>query len=83
MRIAEEPSDLFWIPTDCGGLVIQWVGVDSLKDLIAFGEKVVAANEWKETLDFTIVSVKAPTPYRGVRLGFRVPTHGTSFSQWF
>lgn len=54
VRIAEDPSDLFWIPTDRGGLVLQWVGADSLDDLIAFGEKVVATNEWQETLEFTI-----------------------------
>jgi len=54
VRIADEPSDLFWIPTDRGGLVLQWVGADSLDDLVAFGEKIAAADEWQETLDFTI-----------------------------
>ncbi len=54
VRIAEEPSDLVWIFTDRGGLILQWVGADSLDDLVAFGQKIAAANEWQETLDFTI-----------------------------
>lgn len=58
IRIAEEPSDLFWLPTDRGGFILQWVGADSLDDLLAFGQKVAAANEWQETLDFTIVDLE-------------------------
>ena len=54
VRIAEEPSDLFWIPTDRGGLILQWVGADSLDDLVAFGQKVAATSDWQETLAFTI-----------------------------
>lgn len=54
VRIAEEASDLFWLPTDRGGLVLQWVGADSLDDLVAFGKKVAATSEWQETLEFTI-----------------------------
>ena len=54
VRIAEEPGDLFWIPTDQGGLVLQWVGADSLDDLVAFGQKVAGTNDWQETLEFTI-----------------------------
>ena len=54
VRIADDPSDLFWIPTDHGGLVLQWVGADSLEDLVAFGQKVAAADQWQETLEFTI-----------------------------
>lgn len=54
VRIADEPGDLFWIPTDRGGLVLQWVGADSLDDLAGFGQKVAAADDWQETLDFTI-----------------------------
>lgn len=54
VRIAEEPSDLVWIPTDRGGLILQWVGADSLDDLVAFGQKIAAADEWQETVDLTI-----------------------------
>ena len=54
VRIAELPSDLFWIPADRGGLIVQWVGADSLDDLVAFGRKVAAENEWQESLQFTV-----------------------------
>ena len=54
VRIAEDPSDLFWIPTDQGGLIVQWLGADSLEDLLAFGQKIAAANEWQDVLEFTV-----------------------------
>jgi hypothetical protein len=55
VRIAEVPSDLFWIPTDQGGLIVQWVGADSIDDLVAFGQKIAASNEWQERLEFTVL----------------------------
>lgn len=54
VRIADDPCDLFLIPNDRGWLVLQWVAADSLDDLVAFGQKVVSADEWQETLEFTI-----------------------------
>jgi hypothetical protein len=55
VRIAVEPSDLFWVPADQGGLIVQWVGADSLDDLVAFGQKVAASNEWQEMIEFTVL----------------------------
>ena len=26
VRLAEEPSDLFWLPSELGGIVVQWMG---------------------------------------------------------
>ena len=58
VRIAEEPSDLFWIPAERGGLLLQWGGAETLEELVAFGQKVAEANNWQETLDFTIANAE-------------------------
>ncbi len=54
VRIGEEPGDLFWLPDERGGLVVQWIGADSLEDLLMFAQKVAAAGDWQEALEITI-----------------------------
>lgn len=54
LRVAEMPDDLFWILSDSGGLIIQWVGADSLEQLVDFGRKVAEANAWQESLEFDV-----------------------------
>ena len=56
LRIAEDPSDLFWIPREDGGLIIQWIAAESLGDLIAHGEAVAESNQWEEVLSFEVAN---------------------------
>lgn len=55
LRVAEEPSDIFWDPSDSGGLIIQWIGADSLEQLVEFGRKISDQAEWQERVDFDVV----------------------------
>ncbi|BCX48543.1 conserved hypothetical protein [Haloferula helveola] len=54
VRIGDEPSDLFWVPSNDGGLILQWVGADSLDDLVSFGQRVADGDDWQETLELTL-----------------------------
>ena len=38
LRVAEDPGDLYWVPRDGGGLIVQWIAADSLGELIEFGK---------------------------------------------
>lgn len=55
LRVAEEPGDLFWYPTDTGGLVIQWIAADSIEQLVDFARNVSDRGEWQERLEFVVV----------------------------
>ncbi len=54
LRVAEEPGDLFWQPSDSGGLIIQWVGADSISQLLDFGLRVSERAEWQEQVEFDV-----------------------------
>jgi len=50
LRIGEDPGDLFWVQLPNGGVVIQWIAADLLKDLIQFGREVASRDKWMEEL---------------------------------
>ncbi len=52
VRLGQEPSELFWLPALDGGLLIQWIGADSLEALIAFAQSVAARDSWDEAIVF-------------------------------
>ena len=54
VRLAEEPSDLFWLPSELGGIVVQWMGADSAEQLLAYGEKIADEAKWDEELEFEV-----------------------------
>jgi hypothetical protein len=54
LRVAEEPSDLFWEPSDSGGLIIQWIGADSIEQLVDFGRRVTERAVWQEQVEFDV-----------------------------
>ena len=59
ISIAEHPDDIFWVPRQSGGLIIQWIAADSLEGLIAFGKQVAdRRNHWQETLEFEILDAE-------------------------
>ncbi len=48
----DDPTDIYWSPKTDGGLLIRWVGADSLEQLTAFAESVADAGNWTERIEW-------------------------------
>lgn len=50
-----DPSDIFYFPNHHDGLLVRWVGADSLSHLRDFAIGEADTDSWDERLEFTIV----------------------------
>ncbi len=49
------PSDIIYVPGQYDGLLVRWVGADSLERLAAFATAEASADAWDETKEIEIV----------------------------
>jgi hypothetical protein len=48
----DDPSNIYWLPNEDGGLFVRWVGADSLDQLTAFASSVADAGNWTEHIEW-------------------------------
>ena len=51
----DQPSDIFYIPDQYDGLLVRWVGADSIERLSAFAIAEASTDAWDETNEIEIV----------------------------
>ena len=48
----DDPSDIYWLPDNDGGLLVRWVGAESLEQLIRFAKAASETDNWTEQIDW-------------------------------
>jgi len=72
VKVFEMPDDIFWIPLEYGGLLVQWIAADSLENLVDFALETATENEWDEVLNFEVQDREFIPPCVRFRSG-RIP----------
>lgn len=52
----DDPSDIFYFPDQYDGLLVRWVGADSLERLAAFALAEANTDSWDEKMEIEIVN---------------------------
>jgi len=48
----DDPADIYWSPDKDGGLLVRWVGAESLEQLMAFAKAVSETDIWTEQIEW-------------------------------
>lgn len=54
VRLCVMPDDIYWVPLDYGGLVVQWFTGDSSQEFLDYMWETVAMNQWEERIEFEV-----------------------------
>ena len=48
----DDPSDIYWLPDKDGGLLVRWVGAESLEQLMTFAKAVSETDNWTDQIEW-------------------------------
>ena len=54
----DDPGDIYWVPSENGGLFIRWLGADSLDQLLDFGRTIADRAQWSESVKWEVRSTR-------------------------